>query len=130
MMHSPNYNVCKPDRPDPQKTMIRVYEPRSFEDVTDISKRLIEGDSIALNLGMMASDDPDMAQRAVDFIAGTCFAVDGHQKALTETLFIFTPANTKISVPTAEPKALPPAAVVNERRSWWTALGSVLFGGF
>jgi cell division inhibitor SepF len=129
-MFSPDFNACKPDRPEPQKTKIGVYEPRSFMEIPDISKRLVEGDSIALNLGVMAADSPEMAQRAVDFLNGTCVAVDGHQERITETLFIFTPANTKITVPTAKPKALPPAAVVDERRSRWDGLCSVLLGGF
>jgi FtsZ-interacting cell division protein YlmF len=126
-MHSPNYNVCNLDRPEPQKTTIGVYEPRCFEEATIIARQLIDGNSISLNLRSM---DADQAQRSIDFIAGACFAVDGSQEVIAESIFFLTPANTKITVPTAKPKALPPAAVVDERRSRWDGLCSVLFGGF
>ena len=126
-MHSPNYNVCKPDRPEPQKTTIGVYEPRCFEEATIIARQLIDGDSVALNLRGM---DADQAQRSIDFIAGACFMVGGHQEAIAESIFFLTPANTKITVPTAKPNALPPVPTEDEHRSWWVALGSVLLGGF
>jgi FtsZ-interacting cell division protein YlmF len=126
-MHSPNHNICKPDRTEPQKTTIGVYEPRCFEEAAIIARQLVDGNSVSLNLRSM---DADQAQRSIDFIAGACFAVDGSQEAIAESIFFLSPASTKITVPTAKPKALPPAAVVDEHRSWWSGLCSVLLGGF
>lgn len=126
-MHSPDYNVCKGDRTEPQKPAIGVYEPRCFEEATIIARQLIDGESVSVNLRSM---DADQAQRSIDFIAGACVMVEGHQEVIAESIFFLTPANTKITVPIAKPKALPPVATEDERRSWWTALGSVLLGGF
>ena len=42
-----------------------------------------------LNLTMM---EPDQAQRAVDFVAGGTFAIDGHQERVGESIFLFAPS--------------------------------------
>ena len=40
--------------------------------------------------------DPDQAQRAVDFIAGGTYAIDGHQERVGESIFLFAPSYTSI----------------------------------
>jgi FtsZ-interacting cell division protein YlmF len=126
-MHSPNYNICEGDLRQPKSAMFRLCVPRIFEEVGIITRNLKEGEAVALNLGELEYPE---SQQAIDFLCGSAQALYCNIERITEDVFIFTPANTKISVPTAEPKALPPVAVVDERRSWWTALGSVLLGGF
>ncbi len=49
---------------------------------------LRERKTVILNLTMM---DPDQAQRAVDFVAGGTFAIDGNQERVGESIFLFTP---------------------------------------
>ncbi|MEC8196895.1 MAG: cell division protein SepF, partial [Pseudomonadota bacterium] len=44
---------------------------------------------VILNLTMM---EPDQAQRAVDFVAGGTFAIDGHQERVGESIFLFAPS--------------------------------------
>ena len=41
--------------------------------------------------------DPDQAQRAVDFVAGGTFAIDGHQERIGESIFLFTPSCVQVS---------------------------------
>ncbi|MFM8004166.1 MAG: cell division protein SepF, partial [Dolichospermum sp.] len=41
--------------------------------------------------------DPDQAQRAVDFVAGGTYALDGHQERIGESIFLFTPSCVQVS---------------------------------
>jgi len=65
-----------------------VIEPRSFEKMPQVIQALRDRKSVVLNLTAM---DPDEAQRAVDFIAGGTYAIDGHQERVGESIFLFTP---------------------------------------
>jgi cell division inhibitor SepF len=67
---------------------VMVLEPRSFEEMPQAIQALRERKSVVLNLTMM---DPDQAQRAVDFVAGGTYAIDGHQERVGESIFLFTP---------------------------------------
>lgn len=71
-----------------------VMEPRSFEEMPQAIQSLRERKSVVLNLTMM---DPDQAQRAVDFIAGGTYALDGHQERIGESIFLFTPSCVQVS---------------------------------
>ncbi|WP_338462876.1 cell division protein SepF [Synechococcus elongatus IITB7] len=66
-----------------------VMEPRSFEEMPQAIQALRERKTIVLNLTMM---EPEQAQRAVDFVAGGTFAIDGHQERVGESIFLFTPS--------------------------------------
>lgn len=65
-----------------------VMEPRSFEEMPQAIQALRERKSVVLNLTLM---DPDQAQRAVDFVAGGTYSIDGHQERVGESIFLFTP---------------------------------------
>ena len=41
--------------------------------------------------------DPDQAQRAVDFIAGGTYAIDGHQERVGESIFLFAPSCVNVT---------------------------------
>ncbi|MGF1478911.1 MAG: cell division protein SepF [Cyanophyceae cyanobacterium] len=71
-----------------------VIEPNSFEDMPQVIQTLRERRSVVLNLNVM---DPDEAQRAVDFVAGGTYAIDGHQERIGESIFLFTPSCVKVS---------------------------------
>jgi cell division inhibitor SepF len=71
-----------------------VMEPRSFEEMPQAIQALRERKSVVLNLTIM---DPDQAQRAVDFIAGGTYALDGHQERIGESIFLFTPSCVQVS---------------------------------
>lgn len=83
-----------------------VLEPESFEDMPRAIAALRERKAVILNLDRM---DPDQAQRAVDYVAGGTFAIDGDQERLGETIFLFTPnfvhINRPGSVDTTSPSA-------------------------
>lgn len=69
-----------------------VMEPRTFEEMPQAIQALRERKSVVLNLTVM---DPDQAQRAVDFIAGGTFALDGHQERIGESIFCLPPVASK-----------------------------------
>ena len=64
-------------------------EPRSFDEMPKAIQALRERKTVILNLTMM---EPDQAQRAVDFVAGGTFAIDGHQERVGESIFLFAPS--------------------------------------
>ena len=89
-----------------------VFEPRSFEEMPQVIQALRERRSVVLNLNGM---DPDDAQRAVDFVAGGTYAIDGHQERIGESIFLFTPSCVQVSTqsgvvheaPTSVPQSTP-----------------------
>lgn len=76
---------------------VAVIEPRSFEEMPQVIQALRERKSVVLNLTIM---DPDQAQRAVDFVAGGTYAIDGHQERIGESIFLFTPSCVQVSTQT------------------------------
>jgi cell division inhibitor SepF len=81
-----------------------VMEPRSFEEMPQAIQALRERKSVVLNLTIM---DPDQAQRAVDFVAGGTYAIDGHQERIGESIFLFTPNCVQVSTPSDLEEELP-----------------------
>ena len=81
-----------------------VMEPRSFEEMPQAIQALRERKSVVLNLTIM---DPDQAQRAVDFVAGGTYAMDGHQERIGESIFLFTPNCVQVSMPIDGEDSLP-----------------------
>ena len=52
-----------------------------------------QGNAVNLNLTMQ---EPEKAQRSVDFVAGGCYALEGHQERIGESVFLFAPKNYKV----------------------------------
>lgn len=73
---------------------IVLLEPQSFEKMAEVIQVLRERKTVILNLNMM---DPDDAQRAVDFVAGGTYAIDGHQERVGESIFLFTPSCVQVN---------------------------------
>jgi len=75
-------------------SQVMVMEPRSFEEMPQAIQALRERKSVVLNLTMM---DPDQAQRAVDFVAGGTYALDGHQERIGDSIVLFAPSCVQVS---------------------------------
>ena len=73
---------------------VNLLEPKSFDEMPQVIQALRERKTIILNLTMM---DPDQAQRAVDFVAGGTFAIDGHQERIGESIFLFAPSCVSVT---------------------------------
>jgi len=82
---------------------VSLLEPRSFDEMPQAIQALRERKTVILNLTMM---DPDQAQRAVDFVAGGTYAIDGHQERVGESIFLFAPSCVNVTSSFSE-EALP-----------------------
>ena len=91
---------------------VNLMEPRSFDEMPQAIQALRERKTIILNLTMM---DPDQAQRAVDFVAGGTYAIDGHQERIGESIFLFAPSCVSVSSTFKEEAS--PSNVVNKDTS-------------
>jgi cell division inhibitor SepF len=87
-----------------------LMEPRSFDEMPRAIQALRERKTVILNLTMM---EPDQAQRAVDFVAGGTFAIDGHQERVGESIFLFAPSCVTVTTAGSEESASP--TVVSSR---------------
>jgi cell division inhibitor SepF len=83
---------------------VMLMEPRSFDEMPRAIQALRERKTVILNLTMMESDQ---AQRAVDFVAGGTFAIDGHQERVGESIFLFAPSCVTVSTLGSEESASP-----------------------
>lgn len=70
-----------------------IMEPRKFEDVKEFVQHLRNRKSLILRLHLVSKGE---AQRIVDFMSGTTYALDGNLRKLGETIFCFTPASVAI----------------------------------
>ena len=71
-----------------------VIKPSSFEDAREIAETLLADRTVILN---MEGLDLGLAQRIIDFISGSCYAIDGNLQKVSNYIFIVTPSNVDIS---------------------------------
>jgi cell division inhibitor SepF len=83
---------------------VLLMEPRSFDEMPRAIQALRERRTVILNLTMM---EPEQAQRAVDFVAGGTYAIDGHQERVGESIFLFAPSCVSVTTATGEEVASP-----------------------
>ena len=83
---------------------VTLMEPRSFDEMPRAIQALRERKTVILNLTMM---EPDQAQRAVDFVAGGTFAIDGHQERVGESIFLFAPSCVTVTTAGGEESTSP-----------------------
>jgi cell division inhibitor SepF len=83
---------------------VTLMEPRSFDEMPRAIQALRERKTVILNLTMM---EPDQAQRAVDFVAGGTFAIDGQQERVGESIFLFAPSCVTVTTSGTEEASSP-----------------------
>ena len=103
---------------------VLVMEPRSFDEMPKTIQALRERKTIILNLTMM---EPDQAQRAVDFVAGGTYAIDGHQERVGESIFLFAPSCVTVTTASSEESAAP-SVMAREEESTAPAAPSPAWG--
>lgn len=72
-----------------------VLEPRSFEEIPQAVDALLAQKVLILKCAKMQS--PSEAQRAVDFLAGAVYAIDGHQSRVWKDVFMFAPPSVRLT---------------------------------
>lgn len=71
-----------------------VIKPKNFEDSEEITETLLSGRAVVLNFEGL---EVDLAQRIADYAAGTCAAIDGNLKKISNYIVIVTPNSVGIS---------------------------------
>lgn len=78
-----------------QKTpQVVVMQLQFFEQVTQAVEILWQGQPLVLNVVQM---DAEKAQRAVDFVAGVTYALEGQQQYLAAGIFLFAPNGVQLA---------------------------------
>jgi cell division inhibitor SepF len=110
-----------------------LMEPRSFEEMVRAIQALRDRKTVIINLSMM---EPDQAQRAVDFVAGGTFALDGHQERVGDSIFLFAPSCVTVSTATTEESTSPTITTQRDAAPQesapspaWSRQDAVGFGG-
>lgn len=71
-----------------------VIKPLTFEDAREVTETLLSGRAVVINFEGM---DVDVAQRIIDYTCGTCVAIDGNLRKISNYIFIVTPKTVDIS---------------------------------
>lgn len=72
---------------------IVVVNPTSFEDARNLAEHLKNRKPIIVNF---EKTPKDVAQRIIDFLSGTAFALNGRTSKITAETFLFVPNNVSI----------------------------------
>jgi FtsZ-interacting cell division protein YlmF len=101
--------VYQPRHKEPKKSVtslhnykeheVKIIEPRSFGDTTQIVKQLLDNKTVVLNLHLL---DKEQSQRTIDFVCGAAFALSGSPQKVGDTVFVFTPNSVQLSVESKE----------------------------
>jgi cell division inhibitor SepF len=70
-----------------------VMQPENFEDAKDICDHLKNKKPVVINLEGL---EKDSAQRVVDFLSGSVYAVDGTIQKVSAGIFVIAPNNVDI----------------------------------
>lgn len=91
-------NKVTPMRPSNRKPNVSmevcVIKPASVDDSREICETLLSGRTVILNLEGL---DLEIAQRIIDFISGSAFAINGNLQKISNYIFLVTPTNVDIS---------------------------------
>ncbi len=70
-----------------------IMQPETFDDAQDICDHLKNKKPVVVNLEDM---DKDNAQRVIDFLSGSIYALDGHIQKVSNGIFIIAPNNVDL----------------------------------
>lgn len=69
-------------------TKMVLFDPRSFDEVEEVAKRIKENRAVVVNLHKLTKE---YAQRTIDFLTGVIFALDGEIKKVGNNVILCTP---------------------------------------
>ncbi len=70
-----------------------IVHPQAFEDAQEICEHLKSKKPIVMNLEEVEKED---AQRIVDFLSGSVYALDGNIQKVSNGIFLIAPSNVDI----------------------------------
>lgn len=71
-----------------------VIKPSSFDDTREITMTILDGKAVVVNLEGIHIE---LAQRIVDFLSGSSFAINGTLQKITNYIIIVTPPSVDVS---------------------------------
>lgn len=71
-----------------------IFKPSSIEDSREITETLLQGKAVVINFEGL---HVELSQRIIDFISGSCYALDGNLQKISNFIFIATPETVDIS---------------------------------
>ena len=71
-----------------------IFKPSSIEDSREITETLLSGKAVVINFEGL---HVEISQRIIDFISGSCYALDGNLQKISNYIFIATPNSVDIS---------------------------------
>lgn len=71
-----------------------VFKPTQFEETREITDTLLANCTVVLNFEGL---DVEVAQRIIDFTSGSCYAIGGNLRKVSNYIFIVTPKSVDIS---------------------------------
>lgn len=71
-----------------------IIRPNTIEDAREITDTLLTGKAVVLNLEGI---HVEVAQRIIDFSAGSSYSIGGNLQKITNYIFIITPPNVDVS---------------------------------
>jgi cell division inhibitor SepF len=83
-----------PIRTTPKGLEVCIMKPTSFEDSQIICDMLLTGRATVINL---EGFDDKLAQRTMDFVSGSVYAISGKLHRISSCIFIVSPDNVDIS---------------------------------
>lgn len=83
-----------PIRTTPKGLEVCIMKPTSFEDSQEICDMLLTGRATVINL---EGFDDKLAQRTMDFVSGSVYAINGRLHRISNCIFIVSPDTVDIS---------------------------------
>jgi cell division inhibitor SepF len=80
----------------PRASQVVVFAPRTFDDAQDVADQLREGKPVILNL---ESTDREVAQRVVNFVSGSIYALSGEMHRIGSGMLMFLPQGVEARLP-------------------------------
>lgn len=80
--------------PTPASAKLHLVQPTAFNDAQEIGDKFREGISVIMNL---VGADPKLARRLVDFASGLAYGLRGSMQAVTDSVYLLTPAGVQVS---------------------------------
>jgi len=93
-MERSTLNKVVPIRTTPKGLEVCIMKPTSFEDSQEICDTLLTGRATVINL---EGFDDKLAQRTMDFISGSVYAINGKLHRISNCIFIVSPDTVDIS---------------------------------
>ena len=86
-------NVVQLPTPNHPSNSIIICMPEQYEEAQKICGHLKDRSSVLVNL---EKADKEVAQRIVDFVSGTVFAIDGDIQKVSKDIFAASPSNVDL----------------------------------